>query len=653
MLKKVVPHFPRARGLLFLAGVLWSGPGPGLAQPLVTNTYTVATDDFANPERGFYYHTETRASAPSAVPSNLANLRVNGSRDPNNAYVARISLVLRVFYLDTFITAPISSNYLAVIEADLASIRQQGAKAIVRFAYFRSSERPFPEPSKARILEHIGQLAPLLRRNRDVMAVLQQGFIGAWGEGYYTDVFSTAGQAFTAQNWTDRAAVIQALLDALPPERMIQVRVPQQRQKFLHGPAAPTSTPAEAAAQAFNGSAAARIGFHNDCFLADATDAGTFVDYDGATEPLDVTRLRDYQALETRYTAMGGETCLENSPADNCAANGGRADGDLALFHYSFLNQGYNANVNDDWVTQGCMEDIKRRLGYRLELISGIFPGEAHPGQVIPLRLELRNIGFAAPFNPRGLELLLRHTNNGQRYFAELSRDIDARRWLPGTNHVVAAQLLVPSNLPAGPYELLLHLPDPAPSLYGLAHYSIRLANSTALDSSGVSLGSLWEPATGYHRLGHTLVIDGPATNAALAGTEIPVLPYSAVREAYDTWRARNFLPDSAEGEPEEDPDADGWQNLFEYAVGTDPHLPTGAPALASFENGRLILTIHKPPGVKDVAYEVEGSPNLAPDNWSPAAVSVLTNSATLLQARLDTAGTIGFLRLRVRFLSP
>ena len=651
MLKKAVPHFQRAQGFLLLAGLLWSGSG--LALTFVTNTYTVATDDFANPERGFYIHTETRASAPSPVPLNLANLRINGSRDPNNAYVARISLALRVFYLDTFINTPISSNYLAVIEADLASIRNQGVKAIVRFAYFRSSERPFPEPSKVRILEHIGQLAPVFRRNRDVIAVLQQGFIGAWGEGYYTDVFSTAGQTFTTQNWTDRAAVIQALLDALPPERMVQVRVPQQRQKFLHGPAAPTSTPADAVTQAFNGSATARLGFHNDCFLADATDAGTFGDYDGATEPLDITRLRDYQALETRFTAMGGETCLENSPADNCAANGGRADGDLALFHYSFLNQGYNANVNDDWVTQGCMEDIKRRLGYRLELMSGVFPGEAHPGEVIPLRLELRNIGFAAPFNPRGLELVLRHTNSGQRFFAELSRDTDARRWLPGTNHVVTSRLLAPPNLPAGAYELLLHLPDPAPTLYGLAHYSIQLANSVALNSEGAPLGSIWEPATGYHRLGRTLVINVTATNTALTGMEIPVLPYSAVRETYDTWRSRNFSPDSPEGEPEADPDADGWRNLFEYAVGTNPNLPTGAPALASFENDRLMLTVHKPPGAKDVAYEVEGSPNLAQADWSPSAVSVLTNSATLLRARLDIAGTNGFLRLRIRFLSP
>lgn len=650
MVNKLRSTFRHA-GLWLFSAAAWL-PTSGAAQTLFTNAYTIATDEFANPERGFYLHTETRASAPSPVPANLANLRVNGSRDPNNAYVARITLVLRVIYLDTFINSPISSNYLSTLHADLASIRNQGAKAILRFAYFRTAERPFPEPDKARILEHIGQLAPVLRRNRDVIAVLQQGFIGAWGEGYYTDVFSTAGQTFTAQNWTDRAEVIDALLNTLPPERMVQVRVPQQRQKFLHGPAAPTSTAPSATGLVFNSGASARLGFHNDCFLADTTDAGTFNDYDGATDSQDIARLRNYKAQETRFTAMGGETCLENA-ADNCASNGGRADSDLALFHYSFLNQGYNANVNDDWVMQGCMEDIKRRLGYRLELMTSVFPSAAQAGQVVPMQMELRNVGFAAPFNPRGIELVLRNTNSGQKFFAELSRDTEARRWLPGTNHVIAASLALPADLPSGSYELLLHLPDPTPTLYGLTPYTIRLANSTAVDSAGASLGSVWEPATGYHKLGHTLVVHGSTTNSPPSGTTIPVLPYSAIRETYDTWRARSFPANPPDGDPDADPDADGWQNLTEYAVGTSPTSAAGRPALASIGDNRLALTITKPPGMKDVIYEVEGSPVLSPAIWSTNSVTLLTNSTTLLRARLEEAGTSGFLRLRVRLDTP
>ena len=483
--------------------------------------------------------------------------------------------------------------------------------------------------------------------------MLQHGFIGAWGEGYYTDVFSTAGQAFTAQNWRDRAEVLQALLDALPSERMIQVRVPQQRQKFLQGPAAPTTTPPSAEPAAFGGSAAARVGFHNDCFLADDTDAGTFSDFEGATDAGVIARLRGYQAQESRFTVMGGETCVENGPADNCAASGGRADSDLELFHFSFLNQSYNANVNDDWVGQGCLDPIRQRLGYRLELVLSALPRQAQPGQVLPVTLAIRNTGFASPYNPRGAELILRSTNSAGRYFAELSRDYDARRWFPGTTQTLSATLALPADMPPGDYEALLHLPDPAPSLYGLVPYTIRLANADILTSDGTNLGPLWEPATGYHRLGHTLAIRGPAQAAGGSAAEVPVLPYSAIRETYDTWRARHFPGSTAAGDPAADPDADGWQNLFEYAVGTDPTAPSASPVVASWEEGRLVLTIPKGPGVKDVEYQLEGSAGLSPTAWSAAPVTVLTDDPRQVRARLDETGAHGFLRVRVTLRSP
>jgi hypothetical protein len=499
-------------------------------QNLVTNTYTVSTEDFANPERGFYMQADNYASAPSSVPASLASYRTNGINSPGNVYTTKISLVLRLFYLDTFVNAPISSNYLGLIQKDFNAIRAQGDKAIVRFAYNQDQTRPFDEPTKAQILAHIAQLKPLLQTNSDVIAALQEGFIGAWGEGYYTDIFYTNGQA-AAQNWNDRTEVINALLDALPSERMMQVRTPQMKQKFVYGPAAPTSSAPISSTQAFGGSGPARIGFFNDCYLANSTDYGTFSDYDfgGGTSSQDISNLRNYLAQETRYAPMGGETCALNPPTDDCAAVGGNADPDMAFSHYSFLNEGYNVAVNNKWVTNGCMEYIKRSLGYRLQLVSSVFRTEAQPGQAIPLTLQFQNVGFASPFNPRGIELVLRNAATGQKFFAALSRDTDARRWLPGTNHIVNTQLSLPPDMPVGSYELLLNLPDPAPSLYGLIPYSIRLANSNVLSSAGAALGDVWEPATGYHNLRHTLNVNATATNSLPTGTEIPVLKFSTI----------------------------------------------------------------------------------------------------------------------------
>ena len=341
----------------------------------------------------------------------------------------------------------------------------------------------------------------------------------------------------------DRAEVIDGLLDALPPERMLQVRTPQMKQKYVHGSTAATGSAPISSSEAFSGSRAARIGFHNDCYLADSTDEGTFSDYDigSGTSLQDTRNLRNYLAQETRYAPMGGETCAVNPPTADCASVGGNADPDMAFSHYSFLNEGYNASVNNNWAAHGCMDDIKRRLGYRLQLVSGVFRTEAQAGQVIPLTLEFQNTGFAALSNPRGMELILRNTTSGKKFFAELSRDTDARRWLPGTNYILNAQLALSTNMPAGDYEMLLNLPDPAPSLYTNTAYSIRLANSNAVSSAGASLGDVWEPSTGYHHLGQSLTINTTATNAAPPGQTIPVLDYSAITESYHVWKDRNF----------------------------------------------------------------------------------------------------------------
>ena len=95
---------------------------------------------------------------------------------------------------------------------------------------------------KMTMLGHIAQLRPVLQKNADVIAVLQQGFIGIWGENYYTDYFGDASENGAGKildnNWTDRNELLKALLDALPKDRMVQVRTPQMKQKFVFGPGA-------------------------------------------------------------------------------------------------------------------------------------------------------------------------------------------------------------------------------------------------------------------------------------------------------------------------------------------------------------------------------------------------------------------------------
>ena len=55
------------------------------------------------------------------------------------------------------------------------------------------------------------------------------------------------------------------------------------------------------------------------------------------------------------------------------------------------------------------MDDIKKNLGYRFVLIDGTYTDQAQPGQIISIDINLENKGYAAPFNPRPVEIILRN----------------------------------------------------------------------------------------------------------------------------------------------------------------------------------------------------------------------------------------------------
>ncbi|MBL7804907.1 MAG: DUF4832 domain-containing protein [Saprospiraceae bacterium] len=503
-------HLLFATALTLIAGAL--------AGQTTLVDYLPSEADFPNPERGFYRYTATYSSNYQALDSaELAAWRQLHQPDGAN-YSIYSTLVFRYFFLEDFKSGPIAQPYLDAMAQDFAAARQAAVKVIVRFAYTEDPDAggctfcpPYGDAPKNIVLGHITQLKPVLQANADVIAVVQMGFVGIWGEGYYTDYFGDASQApygLSAQNWLDRKELADSLLSALPPSRCIQVRYAQMKQKFVYGADAPLSAAPTTAAEAGQNTPKARIGFHNDCFLASADDFGTFADYDIGGAGSDTATLKPYWAADAQFVPVGGETCNDWNPYSNCSAQpGGGADTEMERLHYSYLNADYNHAVNNDWSAGACMTDIRKRLGYRLVLKHGEYTSAAQPGQSISVRIALQNTGYAAPFNPRAVRLLLRRPTDGAVYHAELPDD--PRRWLSGMDTwTLEHQICLPANLPPGSYELLLHLADPYPALRERPEYAIRLANS----------GDVWEPASGYNRLLHILDVNTTAPGTACNG---------------------------------------------------------------------------------------------------------------------------------------
>ncbi len=476
-----------------------------------TVSYKESKEDFPNPERGFYIPFGTSASHFTPLDANELKRTFAGPQKHGSAHYAIYStLLMREYSLDSFKNQPISQDYLDKIDRDLDAARAAGLKVILRFAYVNKTKTgdcpdiykicpPYGDAPKAIVLQHIAQLAPLLKKHVDIIAVLQEGFIGIWGENFYSDYFGDPGKNGPGRvmdsSWRDRNEVLHALLNALPPDRMIQVRTPQIKQKYVYGPHAAIGSKPLSMTDAFNKTDAARIGFHNDCFLAGPDDYGTYYDYGSSVSPQAAANLplRKYLGDDSRYVPVGGETCDDAySPQNDCAPTG-NAEHDMAQIHLSFLNTTYNNDVNNDWDSLGCIGSIREKMGYRFILRRGQFQTNDTAGEAFTFGLKGFNAGYASPYNPRAVYLILRNRENGKE--TVLPALMNPQTWYSG-DIIVSTSLQLPYNMAAGKYDVLLSMPDPYPSLANRPEYSIRLANQDC-----------WEPATGYNKLNVTITV--------------------------------------------------------------------------------------------------------------------------------------------------
>ena len=407
-------------------------------------TFQEAEGEVANPERGLYqaYEIHTNTAAISAM-------------DVKSKLTSGHTLWLLEFYLTDFMSGNISSAYLKKMEDIFNAIRGGGAKAIVRFAYRDNNNNldQDQEPTLSITLKHVEQVKPILTSFEDVLFVLQAGFIGSWGEWYYTTHFS---------KMEDRRTLTDALLDAVPVSRQIQLRTPAFKMKMYDLSVKDTIT----AATAHDGSAISRLGGHNDCFGADANDSGTF-ESDAA---------RKLWKNDTKYTIMGGETC---KVSEYCLCPATLQD--LEDYHWTYLHDGYNRDVLSRWQTDGCFNEIKSRLGYRL-VLKDVHYDAIEAGKKCKLTIRLYNNGYAAPMNPREAWLVWVDASGKE---VKTMLGVDPRTWQPGYNAVVS--YFTPSSAKG---TLYLQLSDPL--LSDRPEYSIALANKDVFDSK-TGLNKLFE----------------------------------------------------------------------------------------------------------------------------------------------------------------
>lgn len=442
-------------------------PEPEPKEPEGTTVeFTESDEIFANPERGLHvqiYYTSDDLNKHATAST------INKNRESEY----KLTLYLHSYYLTDYMESDIPQEFLDRLETNMNALREGGAKAVLRFSYKYSmdnKDKPFNAKPEW-IHRHIDQLTPYLQKHADVIYCVQCGFLGSWGEWYYTDNGYRMNPT-RDDDYEMRWEVLEHMLRALPEDRQVALRIPGYKRRWLKMRGDSLATPLTAE-EAHNGSYKARICGHNDCFVSSSNDVGTYMNGD-----ID----RNFWAEDSKYTIMGGETCEKTS-----YSNGTNALKEMRKYHWSYINRDYRETVTSMWRSDGTMDTILMRIGYRLVLDKVIITPKPTIGNPFEMYCVLRNVGFAAPMNPRDVELILVSTDTGKKHV--FKQDVDPRFWLPEEEHHFTLSCML-TDMESGMYKVYLNLPDPYPSLHNDPRFSIRLANN-----------DMWDAETGYNYL--------------------------------------------------------------------------------------------------------------------------------------------------------
>jgi Domain of unknown function (DUF4832)/Domain of unknown function (DUF4874)/Secretion system C-terminal sorting domain len=479
-----------------------------------TNYSADNTTNFPNPERGFWIP-EYPTYTPVSVPNLISNRENFGYTTMHFRYI-----------IGNFKTTPLSQTFLDNFTNDLSKCRQAGVKMVPCFWY--NEDQNGEDAAYNIVINHLNQLQPIVQNNADVIAYWGGGLIGAWGEWHTSSNNLVDNSCFANVN-ANTIGIHNKILEILPTTRMTVVRYP--RQWFgLYGRQPISET------EAFTGTNKARTGYRNHFFSGNLTDGASWMMPGNncvfTTNTDTIAKLKLFVRNLCKYSVYEIEADT-NLPITDPTYSGATALTNMAYQRVSTGNVIYNINMINRWKDENVFDEMSRRMGYRFRLIQSTFPNSILTSNSLPVNFVIRNDGFASPYNPRNVELVLRKQSNGA--VTRILLNTDPRFWLPDNGDItISENITLPNTLETGNYDLLLNFPDPMPSINTRPEYAIRLANT-----------GIWEANTGYNSLQRSIFINQvlSSNGGFIAENSIKLYPNPASDTAtLDYYLAENML---------------------------------------------------------------------------------------------------------------
>lgn len=456
-----------------------------------------------NPDRGLhlesiYQVSDTEGYIPNPYGRGAGQGQVGEEKYPDGFMDTRnkdfesqgdsITITQLYIYLTAFWDSDVISEAgMKNIQTLFDGLRAHKVKAILRFAYSRDdgaigNGHSASNPPYSRIMKHLDQLKPIIQNNWDVVAVVEVGLLGTWGE--WTPSFSD----------TENNNIAKTMFNIIPEGYGMVVRYISIRNKI---------------ASVLTSAQMNYIGFCNDYFTTGLKNCGSS---DWCMESSDYKHVADKSF--TFY--MRGEVPYNEGPpwGFDIIMNPNDVLKVLKDHHYSAMDitQNFKDNItywkkalvypgklkknniffDEHYFKEGDSQKILPRslyqfirdhLGYRLNVMKD--PILEKKGNELVYDIKITNTGFATVLNPKSVYLVLIDENNQIAKEIELT-DINPRDWQPWKKgkptelltHSITGKTQISLT---GEYKVGIWIPDSQESIKKEPAYCIKFATDNSV----------------------------------------------------------------------------------------------------------------------------------------------------------------------------
>lgn len=363
--------------------------------------------------------------------------------------------------------------------------RKNGCMIALRFRY-DANGKDKPEPATFdKVLDHIRQIkeSGILEEYKDIIAYVESGFVGKWGEqhgGKYTSV-------------EDKAKVLDAMLDCVPDPIPVTVRTPDIFSKWV-GIERKDLADYESSGEEL------RVGLYNDGYMGSDSDLGTFSNRAIETDWLSKQTLTSYYGGEFSGNldwAKKYDTYLpENAVPEMYKTHLSYINGNIFQLYKDYtFGENYDVDGVDNsaYYGQNVFQFIRDHIGYRFVLRKSELSESVEQGGTLSLHFDVENTGFANPIPEQKVEIILEQNGN----FIRTPVSVNSNKWYSCTTSDELLELNLPDSLPAGDWNAYLKISCGNNTVDQLNLRSVQFANE-----------DVWNASLGANYLGNFTVTE-------------------------------------------------------------------------------------------------------------------------------------------------